>query len=100
MLISHMTQSVQDHDTECNYDTHEKELLAIFQAYKNWHHYLEGSAKVIDTVTNHKNLEYFMMTKKLTQRQHHWSQNISCFSTQIRLRPTSLGQKPHSLTRK
>ena len=54
---------------ERNYDTHDKELLAIFQAYKNWCHYLEGSAKVTDMVTNHKNLEYFMMTKKLTQRQ-------------------------------
>jgi len=66
---------------ECNYDTHDKELLAIFQAYKNWCHYLEGSAKVIDTVTDHKNLEYFMMTKKLTQRQVCWSEYLSCFNT-------------------
>jgi hypothetical protein len=30
-------------DTECNYDTHDKELMAIFECFKVWHHYLEGS---------------------------------------------------------
>ena len=28
---------------ELNYDTHDKELLAIFEAFTNWRHYLEGS---------------------------------------------------------
>jgi len=37
-----------------NYDTHNKELLVIFEAYKTWHHYLEGPAFMIDVVTNHK----------------------------------------------
>src|SRR6266478_2863535 len=59
--------------SEQNYDMHNKELLVIYQAYKSWCQYLEGSAKVIDTVTDHKNLEYFMTTKKLTQRQVRWS---------------------------
>jgi len=27
---------------ELNYDTHDKELLAIFKAFKIWQHYLEG----------------------------------------------------------
>src|SRR6266478_476132 len=86
--------------TERNYDTHDKELLAIFQAYKNWCHYLEGSAKVIDMVTNHKNLEYFMTTKKLTQRQVRWSEYLSHFNTRIRFRPGRLGVKPDTLTRR
>src|SRR6266850_7326711 len=86
--------------TKCNYDTHDKELLAIFQAYKNWCHYLEGSAKVIDMVTNHKNLEYFMMTKKLTQRQVHWSEYLSPFNAKIRFHPGRLGAKPDALTRR
>ncbi|KIO04414.1 hypothetical protein M404DRAFT_26273 [Pisolithus tinctorius Marx 270] len=29
---------------ELNYDTHDKELLAIFEAFHHWWHYLEGSA--------------------------------------------------------
>ena len=28
---------------ECNYDTHDKELLAIVKTFKHWRHYLEGS---------------------------------------------------------
>src|SRR5260221_10117882 len=40
---------------ERNYDTHDKELLAIYEAFKSWHHYLEGLAKTIDTVMDHKN---------------------------------------------
>ena len=55
------------HDAEKNYDTHDKELLATFKSYKVWWHYLEGSALPIDTVTDHKNLEYFTSTKKLTR---------------------------------
>ena len=51
---------------ELNYDTHDKELLAIFEAFKIWRHYLEGLAYPIDVVTNHKNLEYFSTTKVLT----------------------------------
>ena len=51
---------------EQNYDTHNKELLAIFAAFQQWHHYLEGSPDPIDIFTDHKNLEYFSTTKLLT----------------------------------
>ena len=51
---------------ELNYDTHDKELLAIFEAFRNWRHYLEGSASPIDVVTDHKNLEYFFTSKVLS----------------------------------
>ena len=54
---------------ELNYDTHDKELLAIFEAFKVWRHYLEGSGTPVDVVTDHKNLEYFSITKLLTRRQ-------------------------------
>jgi len=49
-----------------NYDTHDKELLTIFEAFKIWQHYLEGPAYPIDIVIDHKNLEYFSTTKVLT----------------------------------
>jgi len=32
---------------ELNYNTHNKELLAIFKAFKIWQHYLEGSVLVV-----------------------------------------------------
>jgi len=54
---------------ELNYDIYDKELLAIFEAFKIWRHYLEGSTSPIDIVTDHKNLEYFSTTKILMHRQ-------------------------------
>jgi RNase H-like domain found in reverse transcriptase len=54
---------------ELNYDVHDKELLAIFEAFKAWWHYIEGSPLPIDIITDHKNLEYFSTTKLLTRRQ-------------------------------
>ena len=51
---------------ELNYDVHDKELSAIFEVFKWWRHYLEGSPKPIDVITNHKNLEYFSTMKLLT----------------------------------
>ena len=54
---------------ELNYDVHNKELLAIFEAFKIWRYYLERSASPIDVVMDHKNLEYFSTTKILMCRQ-------------------------------
>ncbi len=87
------------HNAELNYDTHDKELLAIFEAFKYWHHYLEGSADPIDVITDHKNLEYFSTTKILTQRQVQWSEYLSQFNLVIRFQPGKLGGKPDALTR-
>ena len=85
---------------ELNYDTHDKELLAIFEAFKTWRHYLEGSATPIDVVTDHKNLEYFSTSKTLTRRQARWSEYLSQFNLVIRFRPGKLGAKPDALTRR
>ena len=50
---------------ELNYDVHDKELLAIYEAFRCWWHYLEGPMSLVDVVTHHKNLEYFTMMKLL-----------------------------------
>ena len=85
---------------ELNYDTYDKELLAIFEAFKIWQHYLEGPAYPIDVVTDHKNLEYFSTTKVLTWRQARWSEYLSQFNLVIRFCPGHLGTKPDALTRR
>ena len=85
---------------ELNYDTHDKELLAIFEAFKIWQHYLEGPAYPIDVVTDHKNLEYFSTTKVLTWRQARWSEYLSQFNLVIRFCPGCFGTKPDTLTRR
>jgi len=85
---------------ELNYDTYDKELLAIFEAFKIWRHYLEGPAYPIDVVMDHKNLEYFSTTKVLTWRQAQWSEYLSQFNLVIRFCPDRLGMKPDALTRR
>src|SRR6266581_3673885 len=84
---------------ELNYDTHNKELLAIFEAFRSWRHYLEGSGNPVDIVTDHKNLEYFCMTKLLTHWQARWSEFLSQFNMVVRFHPGKLGTKPDALTR-
>ena len=51
---------------ELNYNTHDKELLAIFEAFKIWWHYLEDLAYPINVVMDYENLEYFSTIKVLT----------------------------------
>ena len=84
---------------ELNYNTHNKELLAIFEAFKIWQHYLEGLAYPIDVVIYHKNLEYFSTTKVLTQRHTQWSECFSQFNLVIRFCPGHLSTKLDTLTR-
>jgi len=84
---------------ELNYDTHDKELLAIYEAFWTWRHYLEGSSEPVDVVMDHKNLEYFATTKLLSRRQAHWSEFLHQFNMIIRFHPRKLGAKPDSLTR-
>ena len=44
---------------EQNYKSHDREMLAIIAAFKEWRVYLEGAPK-ITTITDHKALKYFM----------------------------------------
>ena len=82
-----------------NYDVHDKELLAIFEAFKIWCHCLEGSLTLVDMVTDHKNLEYFSTAKSLTHRQVRWSEFLCQFNLIIQFHPVCLGTKPDTLTR-
>ena len=86
--------------SELNYDTHNKELLAIYKSFWTWWHYLEGSATPIDVVTDHKNLEYFSTTKILSRRQAQWSELLSQFNLVIHFCPGKLRVKPDALTRR
>ena len=84
---------------ELNYDTHNKELLSIFEAFQTWHHYLEGSMTLLDVVMDHKNLEYFSTLKVLTHWQAWWSEFLSSFNLVICFHPGKLSAKPDALTR-
>jgi len=85
---------------ECNYDVHDKELLAIVQALKEWRRYLRGSGQHFKVLTDHKNLIRFTTTKELTDRQIRWSEVLSGFDFKIEFRPGKEGGKLDALTRR
>jgi len=60
-LITFYSCSMQP--TELNYEIYDKELLAIFKAFRQWCNYLEGSAHLVLMLSDHNNLEYFTTTK-------------------------------------
>jgi hypothetical protein len=96
--IAFYSRSLQP--SELNYDIYDKELLAIFVAFKEWRCYLEGAAYAVQVVTDHKNLEYFTTTKILNRRQARWSEYLSGFNFVVKYRPGRLGGKPDALTRR
>ncbi|THH01892.1 hypothetical protein EW145_g6835 [Phellinidium pouzarii] len=46
-------------EVERNYEIYDKEMLAIVQALKEWHHYLLGAKQPFEVWTDHTNLTYF-----------------------------------------
>ena len=85
-------------DAEMNYDVHDKELTAIYDAFKRWQHYLKGAGTPINIVTDHQNLQYFVTMKVLTQQQARCLEFLSQFNMIICFRPGKLGTKPDTLT--
>ena len=51
---------------ECNYEIYNKKLMTIIHAFKEWCPELKGSLTSVKVITDHKNLEYFMLTKQLS----------------------------------
>src|SRR6266436_7750103 len=49
-------------------------------------------------VTDHKNLEYFTSSKKLTWRQARWAKFLAQFNMKVQFRLGRLGSKPDALT--
>ena len=54
---------------EYNYEVHDKEILAIVKALQYWRAELEGTKDPVEVITDHKALEYFMISKSLPARQ-------------------------------
>ena len=74
-------------DAELNYPIHDKEMLAIVSSFQHWHVYLEGTPDTVQVMSDHKALEYFMMTKALTAQQACWAEILSQFNFWIMYKP-------------
>jgi len=85
---------------ECNYEIHDKEMLAIIRALQEWRHFVEGAEHPCEILTDHKNLEYFMTAKQLNWRQARWSLYLSHFDFTLSHRPGKSMGKPDALSRR
>ena len=72
----------KNNSAKCNYKIHNKEMLAIVRCLEEWDSELRG-VEEFEIHTDHKNLEYFMTTRKLTKRQMRWSLILSRFNFKI-----------------
>src|SRR5260221_168078 len=70
-LITFMSKGFSD--VECNYQIHDKEMLAIMHALDEWHHFLEAVVEKFKILMDHWNLAYFHDAQKLNHRQAHCS---------------------------
>jgi len=82
---------------EQNYEIYDKEMLAIICALEEWRHFLEGAQYPVEIWTDHKNLEYFIMAKKLNRRQACWSLYLAYFDFRLVHRPEHYMEKPDTL---
>ena len=85
---------------ELNYDVHDKELLAIVDAFEEWQAYLEGSRHPIMVYSDHKNLSYFTTTKKLNQKQVGWAKLLASYNFQIHYQKGSKNRRTDALSRR
>ncbi|QRW22602.1 Retrotransposable element Tf2 protein [Rhizoctonia solani] len=85
---------------EQNYDTHDKELLAIIRSFEYWRIFLEGTAHPITIFTNHRNLEYWKESRTFNRRHAQWHLLLAGYNFQIVYRPRKQSGKPDALSRR
>lgn len=85
---------------ECNYEIHDKELLAIMRCLDQWRPELEGTKIPFKILTDHQPLEYFMTSKKLNRRQARWAQILAGYNFKLSYRPGKANGKADALTRR
>jgi len=86
-------------NAEINYDIHDKEMLAIISCVKFWEPELKACGS-FTIWTDHKNLEYFMTKKQLSERQIRWYETLSKFQFSLVYRPGSEAIIPDALSRR
>jgi RNase H-like domain found in reverse transcriptase/Integrase zinc binding domain/Chromo (CHRromatin Organisation MOdifier) domain/Integrase core domain len=85
---------------ELNYEIHDKEMLAIIVAVKEWRAYLEGASHPFVVCSDHRNLEYFTTTKVLNRRQSRWAELLANYDFKIIYRPGTTMGKPDAMSRR
>ncbi|KAK1919383.1 hypothetical protein P3342_009107 [Pyrenophora teres f. teres] len=92
-VLSQYDEEGKNNAHECNYEIHDKELLAVVRCLEEWDAELR-SVKSFKVITDHKNLEYFMKPKMLSERQIRWAASLSRFNMEILYRPGKQNDLP------
>ena len=87
-------------EAEINYDTADKELLAIVDCFKRWRRYLKGANHQVQVISDHENLELFQTTKVLNSRQVRWVQELDGSDFKIFFGPGKHNGKADYLSRR
>jgi hypothetical protein len=85
---------------ECNYEIHDKEMLAIVRALEHWRAELIGLQTQLPIYSDHKALEYFMTKRQLTARQARWAELLSQYNFRIEYRTGKSNERADTLTRR
>src|SRR5258708_39582670 len=85
-------------DVECNYQIHDKEMLAIMRTLDEWCQFLEGATEKFKILMDHQNLTYFQDAQKLNCQQACWSLFLTCFDFSLRHQPGQLMGRPDALS--
>ena len=91
--------SRKNNPAECNYEIYDKEMLAIIRCLGEWDAELRG-VQQFDICTDHKNLEYFMTVRRLTERQMRWSLILSRYNFRIIHFPGKKNERADALSRR
>ncbi|KAF8750406.1 hypothetical protein RHS01_09404 [Rhizoctonia solani] len=82
-----------------NYNTHDKELLAIIWSFEYWRIFLEGTKHPITVFTDHCNLEYWKESRTFNQQHARWHLLLAGYNFQIVYCPGKQSGKPDALSR-
>jgi RNase H-like domain found in reverse transcriptase/Integrase zinc binding domain len=83
-----------------NYDTGDRELLAIVQALKEWRHYIQGSGHTTIVLSDHDNLRHFKVPQTIGQRMAQWTLYLSEFDIKLVHIPGKKNIQANSLSRR
>ncbi|QRV73872.1 Retrotransposable element Tf2 protein [Ceratobasidium sp. AG-Ba] len=96
--VAYLSKSYND--AQRNYDTANKELLAIVESLKHWRIYLEGTILPVTVFTDHRNLERWKNAETFNRRHARWHMELASFNFEIHYRPGKMSNKPDALSRR
>ncbi|QRW01159.1 Retrotransposable element Tf2 protein [Ceratobasidium sp. AG-Ba] len=96
--VAYLSKSYND--AQRNYDTANKELLAIVESLKHWRIYLEGTILPVTVFTDHRNLERWKNAETFNRRHARWHMELASFNFEIHYRPSKMSNKPDALSRR